>query len=103
MFGLSLAFNLVLANVVSADNQAAGKIAVDLVFLNGKIWTVNKAEPEAEALAVWHGRVVAVGRNDAIRTLAGSRTRTIDLKGRRVVPGFYDSHVHFLGSGQRLS
>ena len=75
----------------------------DLVFVNGKIWTVNKAQPQAEAVAVWHGRITAVGSSAAIRALAGATTRTVDLKGRRVVPGFYDSHIHLLGSGERLS
>jgi hypothetical protein len=74
-----------------------------LVLLNGKFWTVNKAQPQAEALAIWRDRIFRVGDNDDIRALIGARTRTIDLKGHRVVPGFYDSHVHLLGSGQRLS
>jgi predicted amidohydrolase YtcJ len=77
--------------------------AADLVVLNGKIWTVNKAQPQAEALAIWRDRVLKVGSSAEIRALIGPRTRTVDLKGRRVVPGFYDSHIHLLGSGQRLS
>jgi predicted amidohydrolase YtcJ len=78
-------------------------VGADLVLLNGKIWTVSKAQPQAEALAVWRDRIVAVGSSAEIRVHIGPRTRTIDLKGRRVVPGFYDSHIHLLGSGQRLS
>jgi predicted amidohydrolase YtcJ len=77
--------------------------AVDTIFVNGKIWTVDRAHPEAEALAVANGRIVAVGRNDDVKKLAGSTTKTIDLGGRRVVPGFYDSHVHLLGGGLRLA
>ncbi len=78
-------------------------MAADLILTNGKIWTVNKAQPEAEALAIWRDRIVALGTNDQIGSLAGPGTRIIDLKGRRVLPGFYDSHIHLLGSGQRLS
>ncbi len=82
---------------------AAGLLmTADVVLLNAKVWTVNKAQPEAEAVAVWHGRIIAVGKNDDVKRLAGRGTRVIDLHGRRVVPGFYDSHVHLLGSGQRL-
>jgi predicted amidohydrolase YtcJ len=77
--------------------------AADVVLIGGKIWTVNKAQPEAEALAIWHDRILAVGTNAEIRALAGPKTKVLDLKRRRVVPGFYDSHVHLLGSGQRLS
>jgi len=88
----------------SADLSAQAKAAkADLVLVNGKIWTVNKAQPEVEALAVWHGRILAVGTNADIRALASANTQVIDLKGRRVVPGFYDSHIHLLGSGERLS
>ena len=75
----------------------------DLVLINGRIWTVSKAHPEAEALAVWRDRILAVGSNAQIRALIGAGTRVLDLQGKRVVPGFYDSHVHLLGSGQRLS
>jgi predicted amidohydrolase YtcJ len=74
-----------------------------LVLLHGKIWTVNKAQPQADALAIWRDRIVAVGSSSEIRAHIGPHTRTIDLNGRRVVPGFYDSHLHLLGSGQRLS
>ncbi len=78
-------------------------VAADTVLVNGKIWTVNAAQSEVEALAIWRGRILAVGTTKEIRKLSGSRTAVIDLKGRRVVPGFYDSHVHLLGSGLRLS
>jgi predicted amidohydrolase YtcJ len=78
-------------------------LAADLLLVNGKIWTVNRAQPEAEALAVWHGRILAVGTTADLRRLAGPRTRVVDLRGHRVVPGFHDSHIHLLGSGQRLS
>jgi predicted amidohydrolase YtcJ len=99
--GMVLASSLsLLADAATAVQKAR---AADLVLWNGKIWTVNKDQPEAEALAVWHGRIVAVGKNDDIKPLVGAGTKVVDLKGRRVVPGFYDSHVHLLGSGQRLS
>jgi predicted amidohydrolase YtcJ len=78
-------------------------VAADLVLLNGKIWTVNPRQPETQALAVWRGRILAVGTSAEVRRLVGPRTRAIDLKGKRVVPGFHDSHVHLLGSGMRLS
>src|SRR5438874_3642911 len=96
MIALSLVLSLALA-------PSATPAAPDLVLVNGKIWTVNKAQPEAEALAIWHGRILAVGPSADMRALATEKTKVIDLKGRRVVPGFYDSHIHLLGSGERLS
>jgi predicted amidohydrolase YtcJ len=75
----------------------------DLVLLNAKVWTVDRARPEAEALAVWNGRITAIGTTDEVRKLAGPATRALDAHGRRVLPGLYDSHVHLLGAGLLLS
>ncbi len=94
------------ALVLSTGPRAAGqpvRVTADSILINGKIWTVNKAQPEAEGIAVWRGRIIAVGSNAKVEALRGPDTQVIDLKGRRVVPGFYDSHIHLLGSGQRLS
>jgi predicted amidohydrolase YtcJ len=77
--------------------------AADLLLVNGRFWTADRARPEAEALAAWRGRILAVGRGADVLPLRGPRTRVVDLRGRRAVPGFYDSHVHLLGSGLRLS
>jgi predicted amidohydrolase YtcJ len=97
-----LAF-LPLAASVAYRSGANDSPVADLILTNGRIWTVNRAQPEAEAIALWHGRIIAVGKNGDIERLAGPGTRRVDLIGRRVVPGFYDSHIHLLGSGQRLS
>src|SRR5204862_2055778 len=96
---------LALGAMVATGLQAAEppSSGADLVLLNGKIWTVNKAQPQVEALAIWRDRILNVGSSTQMRALIGPRTRTIDLRGRRAVPGFYDSHIHLLGSGQRLS
>jgi predicted amidohydrolase YtcJ len=66
----------------------------DTILLNGKIVTLGGAEPLAEALAVRDGKIIAIGRSNDIRTLAGSGTRVIDLAGRTVIPGLIDSHMH---------
>jgi predicted amidohydrolase YtcJ len=73
-----------------------------LILLDGKVWTENPNLPESEAIAIDGPRIVAVGPSAAIRKLAGPNCRIIDLQGRRVVPGFNDSHVHFLGGGSSL-
>jgi predicted amidohydrolase YtcJ len=98
----SLAILVFLVQSTMADEAKPRGVDADLVLINAKIWTVNKDQPEAEALAVWRDRIFAVGTSAEIRKLAGPRSRVIDVKGRRVVPGFYDSHVHLLGSGLRL-
>jgi predicted amidohydrolase YtcJ len=79
------------------------KPAADLVLVGGKVWTGDKARPEASAVAVWRDRILLVGGDAEVRALAGPDTRVVDLHGRRVVPGFNDSHVHLLGGGTTLS
>jgi predicted amidohydrolase YtcJ len=68
--------------------------APDTVFLNGKIFTSDPAQPWAQALAVRGDRIVAVGDAAAIASQAGNSTRRIDLGGRTLVPGFNDAHAH---------
>ena len=57
--------------------------AADLVVLNAKIWTVNRAQPEVEALAVVHDRLVAVGTSAEMRQMIGPQTRVVDAQGHR--------------------
>ena len=68
----------------------------NLILHNARIYTVDPAQPWAEAVACANGRIVAVGRNADVLNLAGPQTQVIDLQGRLLVPGFTDSHVHFL-------
>lgn len=74
----------------------------DLILINGRIWTVNPAQPEAEALAIVQNRIVRVGKNSEIKKLIGPETRVIDLEGNFVLPGFIDCHTHFLNGGFAL-
>ncbi len=74
----------------------------DLVLVSAKIWTGDPARPEAEALAVRSGRIVAVGTNAAIEKLRGPSTTVVDGKGRRVLPGLIDAHTHMSGGGLDL-
>lgn len=90
---------LLLFSVVAAGQQTPA----DLVILNGIVRTLDVERPRAEALAVSGGKIVAVGRNDEIRKLAGERTQIIDANGRLVLPGFNDSHVHFAAIGNKFS
>ena len=55
------------------------------------------------ALQSWRDRILKVGSDEEIKPLVGPKTKVIDLKGRRVTPGFHDSHLHFLGGGEQLS
>jgi predicted amidohydrolase YtcJ len=77
-------------------------IKADLLLTNGNVWTVNKAQPQVEAVAVWQGRILAIGTTAETKALIGPKTRTIDLAGKRVLPGFFDSHVHVFHGGAQL-
>jgi predicted amidohydrolase YtcJ len=72
----------------------------DLVLTNGKIVTVDERVPEARALAVRSGRIVAVGSEKDIGRLVGKETKVIDLNGALAIPGLIDSHGHFAGLGE---
>ena len=71
----------------------------ETILFNGKIITVDRNFSYAQALAIASGKIVAVGTNDAIRNRAGARTRQIDLKGKTVIPGLADNHLHSVGGG----
>jgi len=74
----------------------------DVVILNAKVWTVNAAQPTAEAVAVAGDRIAAVGSTAEIRTLAGPGARVVDAGGRLVLPGFNDAHMHLVQGGFML-
>ena len=71
----------------------------DRVFINGRITTLDRSRPEAQAIAVKGGLISAVGSTAEIMTLAGQGARPIDLRGRRVIPGLNDSHTHLVRAG----
>jgi len=71
----------------------------DVILLNGKITTLDRQNPQAQAIAVHDRRFMAVGGQADIMRLAGPTTRRIDLKGRRVIPGLIDSHMHIIRGG----
>jgi hypothetical protein len=71
----------------------------DLILFNGKIRSFTGDNSIQEALACAGGRIVATGRSDEIRRLAGPDTQSIDLKGRTTIPGLTDTHVHLSEKG----
>src|SRR5947209_2912893 len=81
----------------------AQKFEADLVVVNANVRTMDARRPVAEAVAVFGNRIAAVGTNEEIRRLAGAHTRVVDARGALVLPGFNDSHVHFLSGGFQLS
>lgn len=71
----------------------------DLIFRNGEITTLDRANPVASAVAIKDGKFLAVGSDQEIMPLAGPATRVIDLKRRSVLPGLVDNHTHVIRGG----
>ena len=67
----------------------------DLILYNGKLHTQDPEIPQASAIAMRDGKILAAGNDIDIRALATSSTKVVDLEGRRVLPGLTDSHIHF--------
>jgi predicted amidohydrolase YtcJ len=78
----------------------AAATPADLVLTNGRIVTVERAQPEAQAIAVNGARITALGTSDDIKRYVGPNTRVIDLHGQLAIPGFIESHGHFTGIGE---
>lgn len=70
-----------------------------LILLNGRIVTLDKKNPEVPALAISGEEIVYAGSEEKAKAYATKETVVIDLKGRLVLPGFNDAHLHFLGGG----
>ncbi|MDR3509150.1 MAG: amidohydrolase [Caulobacteraceae bacterium] len=73
--------------------------APDLILHGGRLTTLNRAQPTAEAAAIKDGVFTAVGSDREILALAGEATRRIDLRGRRTLPGLIDNHLHIIRGG----
>jgi predicted amidohydrolase YtcJ len=71
----------------------------DAVFVNGRITTLDRGLPQAQALAINGGAILAVGSTADVLRHAGPATQRIDLQGRRVIPGLNDSHTHLIRAG----
>jgi predicted amidohydrolase YtcJ len=93
---------LIVAGIVSAIGAISAQQSsrqADLVLTNGKIVTVDERFTIAQAVAIAGDRILAAGSNDQISRLAGPNARRIDLRGRSVIPGLIDNHLHLLRAG----
>lgn len=79
-----------------AQTLPPGGAGPDLIVVNAKIFTGNRAQPEASALAVRDGRIYSVGSDAEIRGLSNPQTTVIDAGSRRLIPGIIDAHTHVL-------
>mgnify|MGYP001489776842 CR=1 FL=1 len=97
---ITLLFSLCLLLAFSASAQ---NFKADLVVTNANVLTVNSSQPRAQSIAITGDRIVAVGSDADTKPLIGPKTKVIDAKGKLVIPGFNDAHVHFMETGSQLS
>ena len=92
--------NLLMAAVSFASMEAMA--AADLVLLNGKIFTADRANPRVQALAVQDGKVLQAGSDALIKNLITAETKVVDLGGKALMPGLIDSHSHAIFGGLEM-
>ena len=74
-----------------------------ILFLNGNIYTMDAAQPRAQALAIdtISGRILAVGDSDEVRRVGDRYAELVDLRGKTLLPGFIDAHIHLMYAAYR--
>jgi predicted amidohydrolase YtcJ len=86
----------------SAACAAAAPLPADLVYRNGVIFTADSADSRAQAVAISDGKFVYVGPDSGLEGFVGPKTKSVDLKGRFMMPGIVDGHMHPLEAGTKL-
>lgn len=76
---------------------------MDTILVNGKVYTVDNKRSIKEAIAIKNGIIADIGTNEEILSLKNDNTEIIDLKGKLILPGFNDSHMHLVNLGYTLS
>ncbi|RKY84055.1 amidohydrolase [candidate division KSB1 bacterium] len=71
----------------------------DVVLVNGKIWTSEESPVWINSVAISQDKIIYAGDDKNVKPLIGKKTEVIDLKGKFVMPGFIDAHVHFVNGG----
>jgi predicted amidohydrolase YtcJ len=93
---------IVLMTGVAAACANGPRPAADLIVIHARIWTGDRRQPEASAVAIVADRIADIGSTDRIVAWRGEDTRVIDAENRRVVPGFNDAHVRIVEAGTAL-
>lgn len=94
---------LTLVLFVSPSLVVSQTVSADLVIKNANIRTMDDHRTVVRAVAVLNGRIIALGSDEEVGKLIGSKTRVINAGGKMIIPGFNDAHLHFVPGGQQLS
>ena len=86
----------VLGVISTGSAQQSARVApADIIISRAKVYTLNPETPWAQAIAIRHGKIVAIGSEEVVGKMRGIGTRVIDAGGKLALPGFTDCHVHF--------
>ena len=96
---LTLCLSLVFANA----SQAQSDTVADTIIQNARVTTLDSARPNAEAVAIRDGKIIAVGSSNEMQQYKQASTKIVDGHGRRLIPGLNDSHSHYLRGGTTFS
>lgn len=90
---------------VASISHAQGRIVepADIIVVHARVYTEDPKQPWAQAVAIYRGKIVAVGDDSAIERMRGMGTKVIDAGGKLVLPGFVDCHIHFMEGSAKLS
>lgn len=87
------------AEILRTGESTVTDSAPEIIFRNGQITTLDRANPVASAVAIKDGKFLAVGSDQEVMSLGGAGTRVVDLKRRSVLPGLFDNHTHVIRGG----
>src|SRR5437899_1658833 len=96
LFSRASTIAVLMVCAVCVSQAQSGTKRADVIVTHARVYTVNSKQPWAEAIAVREHHIVAVGSAREVERWRGPRTKTIDAQGRLVLPGFFDSHIHFM-------
>ncbi len=100
VFGWVIVFTFILSTF-PFTSSASGSVA-DSVYINGNIYTMDEKQPTASALAVKGQELIYVGNSDEVKKYIGNNTSITDLKGKTVIPGLIEGHMHLPMLGENL-
>ena len=101
-FSFLILFITLILSIIQSFNHTTMTQTNTKAFINGKIYTVNENQPYAEALVIEGNIIKYVGSESGAQEYISSETEVIDLDGKLMLPGFNDSHLHFLSGGHYL-
>ena len=91
-----------MGSLTLVSHDAAVAASADLAYRNGHVYTVDAKDSVQQALAILNGRIVYVGSDVGLDAYLGPRTQVVDLRGRMVMPGLVDGHMHPMMGGASL-